>query len=98
LVVPKEVEHVVALRKRLRKVLAFNQSQICEDGSPIWTYVLADAPDERLVEAEVPEFGSGQMLLRTVYLSLDLYVRGRMKAKKIGRLKSRKTTPYTFAS
>src|SRR6186713_2387900 len=34
----------------------------------------------RLVEAEVPQPGAGQMLLRTVYLSLDPYMRGRMNA------------------
>src|ERR1700745_4489738 len=34
----------------------------------------------RLVEAEVPEPGPGQMLLRTIYLSLDPYMRGRMNA------------------
>ena len=33
-----------------------------------------------LVEAEVPEPGPGQMLLRTIYLSLDPYMRGRMNA------------------
>src|SRR4051794_9766243 len=33
-----------------------------------------------LAEAEVPEAGPGQMLLRTVYLSLDPYMRGRMNA------------------
>jgi NADPH-dependent curcumin reductase CurA len=32
------------------------------------------------VEAEAPQAGSGQMLLRTVYLSLDPYMRGRMNA------------------
>ncbi len=38
-------------------------------------------PDNfRLVEAEVPVPGPGQMLLRTVYLSLDPYMRGRMSA------------------
>src|ERR1022692_2049282 len=38
-------------------------------------------PDNfRLVETEVPELGSGQMLLRTIYLSLDPYMRGRMNA------------------
>src|SRR3954464_5310433 len=38
-------------------------------------------PDDfRLVEADVPEPGPGQMLLRTVYLSLDPYMRGRMNA------------------
>jgi NADPH-dependent curcumin reductase CurA len=36
--------------------------------------------DFKLVEAEVPEPGPGQMLLRTVYLSLDPYMRGRMNA------------------
>ena len=34
----------------------------------------------RLVEAEVPRPGPGQMLVRTVYLSLDPYMRGRMNA------------------
>ena len=34
----------------------------------------------RLVEAEVPRPGPGQVLLRTVYLSLDPYMRGRMNA------------------
>jgi NADPH-dependent curcumin reductase CurA len=38
-------------------------------------------PDSfRLVEAEVPEPGPGQMLLRTIFLSLDPYMRGRMDA------------------
>jgi NADPH-dependent curcumin reductase CurA len=32
----------------------------------------------KLVEAEVPKAGDGQMLLRTMYLSLDPYIRGRM--------------------
>lgn len=36
--------------------------------------------DFRLVESEAPEPGPGQMLLRTVYLSLDPYMRGRMNA------------------
>ena len=34
----------------------------------------------KMVEAAVPEPGPGQMLLRTVYLSLDPYMRGRMNA------------------
>jgi NADPH-dependent curcumin reductase CurA len=34
----------------------------------------------KLVETEVPEPGPGQMLLRTIYLSLDPYMRGRMNA------------------
>src|SRR5215210_5801226 len=38
-------------------------------------------PDNfRLVEAEAPRPGPGQMLLRTAYLSLDPYMRGRMNA------------------
>src|SRR5262245_51590792 len=38
-------------------------------------------PDDfRLVDAEVPEPGPGQMLLHTVYLSLDPYMRGRIDA------------------
>src|ERR1700728_3500400 len=36
--------------------------------------------DFQLVETPVPEPGSGQMLLRTLYLSLDPYMRGRMSA------------------
>src|SRR5207244_10907271 len=34
----------------------------------------------RLVEAEAPQAGPGRMLLRTIYLSLDPYMRGRMNA------------------
>ncbi len=34
----------------------------------------------KIVEAAVPEAGPGQMLLRTIYLSLDPYMRGRMSA------------------
>ena len=34
----------------------------------------------KLVETAVPEPGPGQMLLRTIYLSLDPYMRGRMNA------------------
>jgi NADPH-dependent curcumin reductase CurA len=38
-------------------------------------------PDNfKLVETEVPDPGPGQMLLRTIYLSLDPYMRGRMNA------------------
>jgi hypothetical protein len=38
-------------------------------------------PDNfRLVQAEAPRPGPGQMLLRTAYLSLDPYMRGRMNA------------------
>lgn len=36
--------------------------------------------DFKLVEAEIPEPGPGQMLLRSIYLSLDPYMRGRMNA------------------
>src|SRR5262249_33523674 len=36
--------------------------------------------DFKLGEVEVPEPGPGQMLLRTIYLSLDPYMRGRMNA------------------
>jgi NADPH-dependent curcumin reductase len=36
--------------------------------------------DFRLVETPVPEPGPGQVLLRTLYLSLDPYMRGRMSA------------------
>jgi len=39
------------------------------------------SPDNfKLVETAVPEAGPGQMLLHTVYLSLDPYMRGRMDA------------------
>ncbi|MBV8127331.1 MAG: NADP-dependent oxidoreductase [Planctomycetaceae bacterium] len=39
------------------------------------------SPDNfKLVETAVPEAGPGQMLLHTVYLSLDPYMRGRMNA------------------
>jgi NADPH-dependent curcumin reductase len=38
-------------------------------------------PDNfKLVETDMPEPGPGQMLLRTIYLSLDPYMRGRMNA------------------
>jgi NADPH-dependent curcumin reductase len=37
------------------------------------------SPDNfQLAETEIPEADSGQMLLRTIYLSLDPYMRGRM--------------------
>ena len=36
--------------------------------------------DFRLEEAEIPKPGEGQVLLRTLYLSLDPYMRGRMNA------------------
>ena len=36
--------------------------------------------DFRMVETPVPEPGPGQVLLRTLYLSLDPYMRGRMNA------------------
>jgi NADPH-dependent curcumin reductase CurA len=36
--------------------------------------------DFKLVETAVPEPGPGQLLLRTLYLSLDPYMRGRMSA------------------
>ena len=34
----------------------------------------------QLAETEIPKPGPGQMLLRTIYLSLDPYMRGRMDA------------------
>jgi NADPH-dependent curcumin reductase CurA len=49
--------------------------------------LLASRPDGEasrenflLTETEIPAAGSGQMLLRTIYLSLDPYMRGRMNA------------------
>ncbi len=38
--------------------------------------------DFRLEETEMPEPGTGEMLCRTLYLSLDPYMRGRMHAAK----------------
>jgi NADPH-dependent curcumin reductase len=38
--------------------------------------------DFDIVTTELPEVGEGQVLLRTVYLSLDPYMRGRMSAAK----------------
>ena len=38
--------------------------------------------DFALKETPVPEPGNGQVLCRTVYLSLDPYMRGRMSAAK----------------
>ncbi len=45
----------------------------------------AGLPDEttlRLEEAPVPQAGAGEMLLRTLYLSLDPYMRGRLNDAK----------------
>ena len=36
----------------------------------------------KLVETEIPKVGPNQMLLRTIYLSLDPYMRGRMSAAR----------------
>src|SRR5262245_30103680 len=36
----------------------------------------------RMIENEIPQPGKGQMLLRSIYLSLDPYMRGRMNAAK----------------
>lgn len=38
--------------------------------------------DFRLVETPVPEPGDGELVIRTIYLSLDPYMRGRMNAAK----------------
>lgn len=40
------------------------------------------AEDFDIAEGDVPTPGAGEMLLRTVYLSLDPYMRGRMNAEK----------------
>ena len=40
---------------------------------------LPKTSDFKLVETPVPEPGEGEMLLRTLYLSLDPYMRGRMR-------------------
>ena len=45
------------------------------DGAPVDS-------DFRLAETPVPEPGEGQVLCRTIYLSLDPYMRGRMSAAK----------------
>ena len=52
-------------------------------------FVLASRPkgeptlaNFKLVESEIPAAGPGQMLLRSIYLSLDPYMRGRMNAGK----------------
>jgi len=52
-------------------------------------WLLASRPDGepvkenfKLVERPVPEIGEGEMLLRTVWLSLDPYMRGRMDDSK----------------
>lgn len=45
------------------------------DGEPV-------AENFDLAETEIPTPGDGEMLLRTVYLSLDPYMRGRMNAEK----------------
>src|SRR5688500_1360710 len=42
----------------------------------------ATADNFRLVEAPVPEPGEGQVLIRTHFLSLDPYMRGRMNDAK----------------
>jgi NADPH-dependent curcumin reductase len=38
--------------------------------------------DFALIESSIPELGEGEVLLRTLYLSLDPYMRGRMSAAK----------------
>ena len=43
---------------------------------------LPDAETLKLVETDVPEPGAGEMLLRTSFLSLDPYMRGRMNDAK----------------
>jgi len=43
---------------------------------------LPDQNTLKLTEADLPQAGDGQMLLRTVYLSLDPYMRGRMNDAK----------------
>ena len=45
------------------------------DGAP-------SAGNFEFVESDIPTPGEGQMLLRTIYLSLDPYMRGRMNAGK----------------
>ena len=47
-------------------------------------YPVAEPQDSdfELVSTELPEVGEGQVLLRTIYLSLDPYMRGRMSTAK----------------
>ena len=63
-------------------------------------------PDNfRLVEMDIPQPGSGQMLLKAIYLSLDPYMRGRMNAAKsyappveIGQVMEGRTVAQVMAS
>ncbi|WNQ13377.1 NADP-dependent oxidoreductase [Paenibacillus aurantius] len=43
---------------------------------------MPQAGDFSFVEAQMPEIGEGQALVRTLYLSVDPYLRGRMSDKK----------------
>jgi NADPH-dependent curcumin reductase CurA len=74
---------------RRMKFAAFSQHQRSTHAMSIKNrrILLASRPDGeptpdnfRLVETEMPGIQSGQMLLRTIYLSLDPYMRGRMNA------------------
>src|SRR5881409_2960421 len=66
----------------------------------------APRPDDfMLIESPVPRPGDGQMLCRTIYLSLDPYMRGRMsegrsyaKAVDLGRPRSGETVVVSAAS
>ena len=49
--------------------------------------------DFRLEEAPVPTPGDGEFLCRTIYLSLDPYMRGRMDDKK-SYAKPMESSPY----
>ena len=42
----------------------------------------SEPSDFKLVESVIPTISEGQVLLRTVYLSLDPYMRGRMSDAK----------------
>jgi NADPH-dependent curcumin reductase CurA len=60
-------EHIKMNKKNHRIVLAHRP-----DGEPKET-------DFRLEETNIPEVGPGQVLVRVIYLSLDPYMRGRMR-------------------
>src|SRR5215210_1832068 len=43
---------------------------------------MASVSDFKIVDAEVPEPAEGEVLIRTLYLSVDPYMRGRMNDRK----------------
>jgi NADPH-dependent curcumin reductase len=47
----------------------------------------------KLAETPVPQPGEGQVLLKTLWLSLDPYMRGRMSAARSSLVRSRLFSP-----